>query len=103
MNGVPSRQSEAISGCARDGRASRDADGGQPARWHATGRGATPSRLTAICRVCAVRPNVTEDISKPFSDSRGILSNFDKLGQNENVPVCQDLDSIQWGFVMVCS
>jgi hypothetical protein len=26
-----------------------------------------------------VRPNVTEDISKPFSGSRGILSNFDKL------------------------
>ncbi|MDX6461839.1 MAG: hypothetical protein QOE55_5536, partial [Acidobacteriaceae bacterium] len=26
-----------------------------------------------------MRPNVTEDISKPFSGSRGILSNFDKL------------------------
>src|ERR1700722_14718195 len=25
------------------------------------------------------------------------------FGQNENVPVCQHLDSIQWGFVMVCA
>jgi hypothetical protein len=25
------------------------------------------------------------------------------FGQNENVPVCQDLDSIQWRFVMVCA